>query len=50
MSSCDPQFDQMTYAMEDLAELKANGTYQKMLNYWSLYNPAYSKDKGVLSR
>ncbi len=35
---------------QGLRRLKANGTYQKMLDYWGLFDPAYNKESGVLSR
>ncbi len=35
---------------EALHKLKAQGTYQKMLDYWSLVDPVYNNDKGVLSK
>lgn len=35
---------------EGLRQLKAQGTYQKMLDYWGLVDPLYNSERGVLSK
>ncbi len=44
-------FDELIPLFNDgLLKLKKQGTYQKMLDYWGLVDPSYSKESGVLSK